>query len=70
VRLSTRNQLKGTITEVDIGAVMAIVKIRLDGGDQVVTSSVTKDAALDLGLKEGQPATVFIKSTDVSIGVE
>ena len=70
MRLSTRNQLKGTITEVDIGAVMAIVKIRLDGGDQVVTSSVTKDAALDLGLKEGQPATVFIKSTDVSIGVE
>jgi molybdopterin-binding protein len=70
VRLSTRNQLKGTITEVDIGSVMAIVKIRLDGGDQVVTSSVTKDAALELGLKEGQPATVFIKSTDVSIGVE
>jgi molybdopterin-binding protein len=70
VRLSTRNQLKGTITQVDIGSVMAIVKIRLNGGDQVVTSSVTKDAALDLGLKEGQPATVFIKSTDVSIGVE
>jgi molybdopterin-binding protein len=70
VRLSTRNQLKGTITQVDIGSVMAIVKIRLNGGDQVVTSSVTKDAALELGLKEGQPATVFIKSTDVSIGVE
>ena len=70
MRLSTRNQLKGTITEVDIGAVMAIVKIRLDGGDQIVTSSVTKDAALELGLKAGQPATVFIKSTDVSIGVE
>jgi molybdopterin-binding protein len=70
VRLSTRNQLKGTITHVDIGSVMAIVKVRLNGGDQVVTSSVTKDAALELGLKEGQPATVFIKSTDVSIGVE
>ncbi len=70
MRLSIRNQLKGTITEVDIGSVMAIVKIRLDGGDQVVTSSVTKNAALELGLKEGQPATVFIKSTDVSIGVE
>ena len=70
MRLSTRNQLKGTITEVDVGAVMAIVKIRLDGGDQIVTSSVTKDAALELGLRAGQPATVFIKSTDVSIGVE
>ncbi|MGH3561405.1 MAG: TOBE domain-containing protein [Mycobacterium sp.] len=70
MRLSTRNQLTGTIAEVDIGAVMAIVKVRLDGGDQEITSSVTKDAALDLGLKVGQPATVFIKSTEVTIGVE
>jgi molybdopterin-binding protein len=70
MRLSTRNQLKGTITEVDLGAVMAIVKVRLDGGDQIVTSSVTKDAALDLGLEVGQAATVFIKSTEVTIGVE
>ncbi|WP_134426215.1 TOBE domain-containing protein [Mycobacterium ulcerans] len=70
MRLSTRNQLKGTIIEVDPGAVMAVVKVRLDGGDQVITSSVTKDAATDLGLAVGQPATVFIKSTEVTIGVE
>jgi len=70
MRLSTRNQLKGMITEVDLGSVMAIVKVKLDGGDQIVTSSITKDAALDLGLREGQPATVFIKSTEVTIGVE
>ncbi|MFY9763451.1 MAG: TOBE domain-containing protein, partial [Mycobacterium sp.] len=53
MRLSTQNQFKGTIVEVDIGTVMAIVKVRLDGGDHVVTSSVTKDAVLNLGLKEG-----------------
>ena len=70
MRLSTRNQLTGTIISVDLGSVMAIVKVKLDGGDQIVTSSVTKDAALDLGLREGQPATVFIKSTEVAIGVE
>ncbi|HET9877479.1 MAG TPA: TOBE domain-containing protein [Mycobacterium sp.] len=70
MRLSTRNQLTGTITEVDIGSVMAIVKVRLDGGGQEITSSVTKDAAQDLGLKVGQPATVFIKSTEVTIGVD
>jgi molybdopterin-binding protein len=46
------------------------VKVRLDGGDHLVTSSITKDAALDLGLEPGQPATVFIKSTEVTIGVE
>ena len=70
MRLSTRNQLKGTITEVELGTVMAVVKIKLDGGNQIVTSSVTKDAAIDLGLAAGQPATVFIKSTEVTIGVE
>lgn len=70
MRLSTRNQLTGTITEVNIGTVMAIVKIRLDGGEQVVTSSITKDAVADLGLAVGQPATVFIKSTEVTVGVE
>ncbi len=70
MRLSTRNQLRGTITAVDLGTVMAVVKVKLDGGDQVVTSSVTKDAVTDLGLQVGQAATVFIKSTEVTIGVE
>ena len=70
MRLSTRNQLSGTITEVELGAVMATVKVRLDGGDQIVTASITKDAAEDLGLEAGKPATVLIKSTEVMIGVD
>jgi molybdopterin-binding protein len=70
MRLSTRNQLNGTISDVDLGSVMATVKVRLDGGDQIVTSSITKDAALNLDLKIGQPATVFIKATEVTIGVD
>ena len=70
MRLSTRNQLTGTITAVDIGAVMATVKVRLDGGDQVVTASITKEAVEELGLEPGKPATVFVKSTEVTIGVE
>lgn len=70
MRLSTRNQLAGTIIEVNLGTVMATVKVRLEGGDQIATSSITKDAALDLGLEAGQAATVFIKSTEVTIGVE
>jgi molybdate transport system regulatory protein len=49
---------------------MATVKVRLDGSDQVITSSITKDAAEDLGLAPGMAATVFVKSTEVAIGVE
>ena len=70
MRLSTRNQLTGTITDVTLGSVMATVKVKLEGGEQVVTASITKDAAEDLGLAKGQPATVLIKSTEVMIGVE
>jgi len=70
MRLSIRNQLTGVITEVNLGAVMATVKVRLDGSDQIITSSITKDAAEDLGLQPGMPATVFVKSTEVSIGVD
>lgn len=70
MRLSTRNQLTGTITDVTLGSVMATVKVKLDGGEQIVTASITKDAAEDLGLTVGQPATVLIKSTEVMVGVE
>lgn len=70
MRLSTRNQLSGTVTEVSVGAVMASVKVRLDGGDQVVTASITKEAVEELGLAEGVAATVLVKSTEVMLGVE
>ncbi|HME48873.1 TOBE domain-containing protein [Mycobacterium sp.] len=70
MRLSIRNQLSGKVVAVDLGAVMATVQVQLDGGGQVVTASITKDAAEELGLAVGQPATALIKSTDVVIGVE
>jgi molybdopterin-binding protein len=70
MRISIRNQLAGEITEVNLGAVMATVKIRLDGSDQIITSSITKDAAEELGLQPGMRATALVKSTEVAIGVD
>ena len=69
MRLSTRNQLTGTVAAIDTGAVMTVVKVDLDGGQQV-TASITKDAAEDLGLRAGVPVTVLVKSTEVMLGVE
>jgi molybdopterin-binding protein len=69
MRLSTRNQLTGTVSSIDIGAVMATVKVALDGGQQV-TASITKDAVSELGLTVGSPVTALIKSTEVMLGVE
>jgi len=45
------------------------VKIRLDGGPEI-TSSITKEAAEDLGLAEGSKVTALIKSTEVALAVD
>ncbi len=69
MRLSARNQLSGTVASIDTGAVMTIVKVDLDGGQQI-TASVTKDAVEDLGLAVGDSVVAVIKSTEVMIGVD
>lgn len=69
MRLSTRNQLKGTVASIEPGSVMSIVKVNLDGGQQV-TASITKDGAEELNLAEGQQVTVLVKSTEVMLAVE
>jgi molybdate transport system regulatory protein len=69
VRLSTRNQLTGTVAAIKDGSVMSVVTVDLDGGQQV-TASITKDAVQELGLQVGQPVTALVKSTEVMLGVE
>jgi molybdopterin-binding protein len=69
MKLSTRNQLPGTVTEVTAGEAMAVVKVALDGGD-TITSSITREAAEDLGLESGKQVVVLIKSTEVGLAVE
>jgi molybdopterin-binding protein len=68
MRLSARNQLAGTVAAIEVGAVMTVVKIALAGGQQI-TSSVTKEAVEELGLKVGSPVTVVVKSTEVMLAV-
>jgi molybdopterin-binding protein len=66
MKLSTRNQLIGTVTALIEGPVNASLKI--DIGGQTVTSSITDEAVKDLDLKVGDAVTVLIKSSDVMIG--
>ncbi len=69
MRLSIRNQLPGKVASIQPGSVMTIVKVALDGG-QTVTSTITKEAADELGLKVGSRVTVLVKSTEVMLGVD
>jgi molybdate transport system regulatory protein len=64
--LSIRNQLSGTVTASTPGEVMATVKVRLTGG-QDLTAAITLEAAQDLGLAAGSAVRALVKSTEVSL---
>ena len=67
MELSARNQLSGTITEVELGAIMAEVTVELTGGQEMV-STITRASAERLGLKVGDQVTLIIKSSEVIVG--
>ncbi|MFF2407153.1 molybdopterin-binding protein [Streptomyces sp. NPDC058092] len=64
--LSIRNQIAGTVTSISPGEVMATVKVRLDGG-QDLTAAITLESVKDLGLAEGSAVRALVKSTEVSL---
>jgi PadR family transcriptional regulator AphA len=66
MRLSARNQLRSTVTEVHHGEVMSTIKAVLGDG-QPLTAAITKDAAHDLDVAPGDDVVVIIKSTEVMV---
>lgn len=68
VGLSARNQLRGIVEEVRIEGLLAEVRLRV--GEQILTSIITRDSALELGLERGEAAIAVIKSTEVMVGKE
>lgn len=67
MKISARNQLKGTVLEVHKGATTSHVRIDLGNG-AVVTSSITNEAVDELGLKKGDSVVAIIKASDVMVG--
>jgi molybdopterin-binding protein len=68
MKTSARNQLNGTVTSVQLGAVMAEITVDVSGVPMV--AAITKESAERLGLAEGKAVSAIIKATDVMIGVE
>ncbi len=69
LRLSARNCLAGTVTQVRDGAVNAEVALDLGGGTEVV-AIVTRDSVAALGLRPGVAASAVIKASSVILGVQ
>lgn len=69
MKLSARNQFKGTILSIDEGAVNGIVRIDIGGGN-VVSATISMASIRELGLKVGGEAYAVIKATSVMVGVD
>jgi molybdopterin-binding protein len=69
MRISARNQIKGSVVEVKKGATTSHVRVDIGGG-QIITSSITNEAVDDLGIKAGGKAVVVVKASDVMIAVD
>ena len=65
MKLSTRNRLPGTITEVVKGEVAAKVSLRV--GDNHMVALITRESAEELSLEVGQEVTALVKATDIMI---
>jgi molybdopterin-binding protein len=63
--ISARNQLRGTVMEVQLGDIMAHVVVQV--GENQIESVITRRSAEQLGLKQGDVVTVVIKSTEVML---
>ena len=69
MKLSARNLLKGKITEIQEGAVNAIVKINVGNGN-ILTADITMQSVKELNLTVGKEVIAVIKATNVMVGIE
>jgi molybdopterin-binding protein len=68
MKLSARNQLRGTVTEIRRGE--AIANVVLDISGQRVVASITVEAVDELGLQEGSTVTAVVKASDVILATD
>ena len=63
--ISARNHLKGKITDIKLGDIMAQVTVKV--GQNLIESVITRQSAEKLGLKKGDEVTAVVKATEVMI---
>lgn len=68
-QLSARNQLAGTVSRIERGAVSSLVVLTLPGGS-TITASVTNEGVEALDLKVGGPATAVFKAYSVMVAAQ
>ena len=67
--LSARNKITGIVSNINEGAVNAIVTLDIAGGNKI-SSTISMAAVKELGLTVGTKAVAVIKATSVMFGVK
>ena len=68
MKISARNQLKGTVVDIKEGVVNGVVTIDVNGTKLV--ADITMDSIKNLGLEIGKEAYAVIKATSVMVAVD
>ena len=69
MKLSARNQIKGTVKSIKEGAVNAVVVI-CRGNHNPIKADITMEAVKELGLAEGAECYAIIKASNVMFATE
>ena len=64
MKIGARNQLRGVVTEIKRGAVMAEVKLKIPA-ESPMASVLTLESLDDLGIKVGDKVRVIAKAVNV-----
>ena len=69
MKISARNQIKGTVKSVKEGAVNAVVVI-CRGNHNPIKADITMESVKDLGLEEGKECYAVIKASNVMFATQ
>ena len=69
MKISARNQIKGTVKSIKEGAVNAVVVI-CRGNHNPIKADITMESVKELGLEEGKECYAVVKATNVMFASE
>ncbi len=64
MKISARNNLKGTVKKIETGSLNTVITLEIAPGVEI-SGTITKESAESLGLTEGKEAYAIFKASSV-----
>jgi molybdopterin-binding protein len=69
MKISARNQIKGTVRTIRKGPVSTEIVISIPGRNEIV-STITTQSAEKMNLRQGSQVYAIVKASDVMVGID